>query len=166
MNQSEKTLVLAVLFLAVPGARAAVRAAKPVPPLAAARPAAAGAFVGRYAAAKPSMMGLDSAIVKKTGPKSLSISLAAEGEEGSFSADAVQTREGVWVFSGDDFGQDCDNPGCYNLTKIAGVIYRKKVGKKTVPAIKARITLEYPHPEYPGDTEGEKAYTVRYFKKP
>jgi hypothetical protein len=51
---------------------------------------------------------------------------------------------------------DCDDPGCWNLLGLSGVIYSKKLSRGgTVPAIKLYVKKDYPHPDEADASEGE-----------
>ena len=76
-----------------------------------------------------------------------------------------KTKNGVLVFTGGGFNDDCDNPGCANVLSISGVVYPKKIDGIWVPQVKANIELECGAPEDGGcDGEEEYKYTVRMRK--
>lgn len=60
---------------------------------------------------------------------------------------------------------DCDDPGCWNLLGLSGVIYPKKQGNKYVPALKVFVKKLYPFPDEEGAPEGEVSETENYIKR-
>lgn len=76
----------------------------------------------------------------------------------------VFESRGALVFSVDGLNEDCDDPGCGNLTKISGVIYATRLDGKWVPRIKATVLIDFPFPDEEGAPEGEVKTVVRLDK--
>lgn len=67
----------------------------------------------------------------------------------------VRAKDGVIVFKWDNPEQgDCDDPGCYNLLGITGLISPAKKGNKWIPTLKMMVKKDYPFPDEEGAPEG------------
>jgi hypothetical protein len=65
-----------------------------------------------------------------------------------------------WVNSEND---DCDDPGCWNLLGLSGVIYSKKLSRGgSVPAIKLYVKKDYPFPDEDDAPEGETTEVEKF----
>ena len=73
-------------------------------------------------------------------------------------------KNGVIIFAGSNYGDDCDNPGCGNMVGVSGVIYPKYIRGAWRIAIKTRHYLNYPAPDDFGAPAGRKTYVFRFFK--
>lgn len=60
---------------------------------------------------------------------------------------------------------DCDDPGCWNLLGLSGVIYPKLKAGKWVPALKVFARKDYPFPDEEGAPEGEVTEIYKYNKR-
>lgn len=67
-----------------------------------------------------------------------------------------------WINKEDD---DCDDPGCWNLLGLSGVIYAKKKGNQYVPALKVFVKKDFPYPGEEDDREGEVIETENFIKR-
>ena len=85
------------------------------------------------------------------------------GMDDRYVARAFESR-GALVFSVDGLNEDCDDPGCGNLTKISGVIYATRLAGKWVPRIKATVLADFPFPDEEGAPEGEVKTVIRLDK--
>jgi len=77
---------------------------------------------------------------------------------------SLRKSKNVYVFD-ENFLEDCDEPGCGNLESAEGVVYYRKVNKKWIPTIRVSINVDFPFPEYPGDTEGPVTSTAHLIKQ-
>jgi len=75
------------------------------------------------------------------------------------------SKNGVILFVNDgEINDDCQDPGCGDMTKITGVIYPVRQGNEWVPQIKATFTTEFNHPDEVDAPSGEVTTTVRMRK--
>jgi hypothetical protein len=75
-------------------------------------------------------------------------------------------KNGVVLFTNDGpINDDCQDPGCGDMTKITGVIYPVRQGNEWVPQIKATFTTEFNHPDEEDAPGGEVTTTVRMRKR-
>lgn len=70
----------------------------------------------------------------------------------------------IFKKEGSDFAQ-CDDPGCFDLLGVSGVIYPKKQGNKYIPAVKVYLYKEYPYPDEEDSPSGEVTETERFIKR-
>ena len=88
-------------------------------------------------------------------------------EFGYYDSYRVKTwaKNGVVLFVNDGpINDDCQDPGCGDMTKITGVIYPVRQGNEWVPRIKATFTTEFNYPDEEDAPSGEVTTTVRMRK--
>lgn len=81
-----------------------------------------------------------------------------------FEFDLLPTASGARVFSKEDVTSDCDNPGCWNMTKANGVVFLDKDDANRA-TIKVTIRRDFPFPESEDEPSGEVVDNYRYVKK-
>jgi hypothetical protein len=106
-------------------------------------------------------------LVKRT-DSGLSLELGGwYGMSGAYEGYRVKTwaKNGVVLFVNDGpINDDCQDPGCGDMTKITGVIYPVRKGNQWVPQIKATFTTEFNYPDEEDAPSGEVTTTVRMRK--
>jgi hypothetical protein len=100
--------------------------------------------------------------IKRSGSKTL-ISFDVDVEY-----ELKRTGSGAYVFtSGEERDGYCDDPDCYYISKIHGVVYPKVVGSVMKPTVKFTLRKVYLHPTgEDGIPVGEVSTTHYFFKAP
>lgn len=76
------------------------------------------------------------------------------------------TKSGRLVFKWENpKDDDCDDPGCWNLLGINGVIYPKKKGDSYVPGLRLFVSKQYLYPESEEDPSGNVVEVENYIKR-
>lgn len=77
-----------------------------------------------------------------------------------------ETKKRALVFKWENpENDDCDDPGCYNILGISGVVYAKKKGRTYTPAVKLYVKKDYPFPDEDDAPEGEVTEVENFVKR-